>query len=325
GERSRVPDPDQDPRARQPPHGGSPGRARRVVAPGGEGVRRHGDPRAGQRDQHHRRPRRTGRPPLRGAGAPAPAGPAPRRVRRRPHHRHGQGRRAALRGPGRRGAALLTRSHRAPQDQWPAPVRRRHRQQHGHLRHRPGRHRQVLPGRRPRRAGPAGPHRQPHHPHPPGRGGGGAPGLPAGRRAGQGRPLPAPALRRPLRHARPRGGQAPARGGDHRGRPSGLHAGPHAQRQLPHPRRGPEHHARADEDVPHPHRLRLPGRGHRRRHPGRPPGRSKRPAGPGGDPHRHRRPVLRAPHVEGRGPAPDRPADRRRLRARQTRVELRLL
>ena len=51
--------------------------------------------------------------------------------------------------------------------------------------------------------------------------------------------------------------------GHHRGRPAGLHARPHAQRRVHHPRRGAEHLARADEDVPHPARLRLQDRGHR--------------------------------------------------------------
>ena len=35
------------------------------------------------------------------------------------------------------------------------------------------------------------------------------------------------------------------------------------QRRVHHPRRGAEHHARADEDVPHPARLRLEDRRHR--------------------------------------------------------------
>ena len=56
----------------------------------------------------------------------------------------------------------------------------------------------------------------------------------------------------------------------HRGRAARLHARPHAQRRLRHPRRGAEHHHRADEDVPHPPRLRLQGGDHRRRDPGRP-------------------------------------------------------
>ena len=58
--------------------------------------------------------------------------------------------------------------------------------------------------------------------------------------------------------------------GHHRGRAAGVHARPHAQRRVHHPRRGAEHLARADEDVPDPARLRLQDGGHRRRHPGRP-------------------------------------------------------
>ena len=58
--------------------------------------------------------------------------------------------------------------------------------------------------------------------------------------------------------------------GHDRGGAAGVHAGPHAQRRVHHPGRGAEHHARADEDVPDPARLRLQDRGHRRRHPGRP-------------------------------------------------------
>ena len=58
--------------------------------------------------------------------------------------------------------------------------------------------------------------------------------------------------------------------GHDRGRAAGVHAGPHPQRRVHHPRRGAEHLARADEDVPHPARLRLEDGRHRRRHPGRP-------------------------------------------------------
>ena len=64
---------------------------------------------------------------------------------------------------------------------------------------------------------------------------------------------------------------APAHGARHdRGRAARVHARPHAQRLVHHPRRGAEHHARADEDVPHPARVRLEDRRHRRRHPDRP-------------------------------------------------------
>ena len=58
-------------------------------------------------------------------------------------------------------------------------------------------------------------------------------------------------------------GAAPARARHGRGRAARVHAGTHAQQQLHHPRRGPEHDARADEDVPHPHRVRLEGGRHR--------------------------------------------------------------
>ncbi len=60
-----------------------------------------------------------------------------------------------------------------------------------------------------------------------------------------------------VRSPRARGRAAPARPGHHRGRAAGVHARPHTQQFVHHPRRSPEHHARADEDVPHPDRLRL--------------------------------------------------------------------
>ena len=63
-----------------------------------------------------------------------------------------------------------------------------------------------------------------------------------------------------------------------RGRADRVHARPHAERRLRHPRRGAEHHLRADEDVPDPPRLRLEGGGHRRHHPDRPADRARRPA-----------------------------------------------
>ena len=49
-----------------------------------------------------------------------------------------------------------------------------------------------------------------------------------------------------------------------------LHARPHAERRLRHPRRGAEHHVRADEDVPDAPRLRIEGGDHRRHHADRP-------------------------------------------------------
>ena len=79
-----------------------------------------------------------------------------------------------------------------------------------------------------------------------------------------------PLYGRALRHHRFRQGRSHAGPRNHRGGPrSPSCVGADAQRQLRHSRRGPEHHQRADEDVPHPHRLQLQGGGQRRRHPGR--------------------------------------------------------
>ena len=74
------------------------------------------------------------------------------------------------------------------------------------------------------------PRGQPHHPHPPGRRGRRAPGLPARRPDGEDRPVPAAAVRRAARHARPREGRGLPGEGRHRGRAAGLHARPDAQR-----------------------------------------------------------------------------------------------
>ena len=104
-------------------------------------------------------------------------------------------------------------------------------------------------------AGAAGQAGQPDHPDPPGGRGGRAAGLPARHAQRQDRPLPAAALRRAARHGRPRVDPAADGRRHHRGRPAGLHARPHAQRRVHHPRRGAEHLARADEDVPHPARA----------------------------------------------------------------------
>ena len=51
--------------------------------------------------------------------------------------------------------------------------------------------------------------------------------------------------------------------GRDRGRAARVHARPHAERLVHHPRRGPEHEPRADADVPDPARLRLEGGRHR--------------------------------------------------------------
>ena len=79
-------------------------------------------------------------------------------------------------------------------------------------------------------------------------------------------PVPAPALRRALRHARSREGGEAAGAQRHRSRADRLHARPHAQRQLHHPRRSAEQHARADEDGAHAPGLQLEDGGQRRHH-----------------------------------------------------------
>ena len=144
------------------------------------------------------------------------------------------------------------------QDAEPEALRRRDRQAHDHLRHRPGRHRQDLPRDGQGRAGAAGQAGQPDHPDPPGGRGGRAARLPARHAEREDRPLPAPALRRAARHDRP--GVDPQAAGrrHHRGRAAGLHARPDPQRRVHHPRRGAEHLARADEDVPDPARASAP-------------------------------------------------------------------
>ena len=58
--------------------------------------------------------------------------------------------------------------------------------------------------------------------------------------------------------------------GHHRSRAAGLHARPHAQRFVRDPRRGAEHHQRADENVPHAPGIQFQSRDHRRRHADRP-------------------------------------------------------
>ena len=124
------------------------------------------------------------------------------------------------RAPGRRADAqhpVQPRPHDPAQDAEPEALRRRDRPAHDRLRHRPGRHRQDLPGDGQGGAGAAGQAGQPDHPDPPGGRGGGAARLPARHPLREDRPLPAAALRRAARHDRPRvdpaadGAPAPSR------------------------------------------------------------------------------------------------------------------
>ncbi len=96
---------------------------------------------------------------------------------------------------------------------------------------------------------------QADHPRAARRRGGRVAGVPAGRHAGQGRSLPAAAVRRARGHDAARAGAARPRDAGDRDRAARVHARPHARRRLRHSRRGPERHGDADEDVPHPPRA----------------------------------------------------------------------
>ena len=131
--------------------------------------------------------------PVRRARRGRPRGAAPRRAR--DDHPDRPGRHHRDRRAGARDAAR--RDHRAPrrraepqhpqqprpldppQDAEPEALRRLDRQAHDHVRHRPGGHRQDLPGDGQGRPGAAVEERQPDHPDPPGGRGGGAARLPA--------------------------------------------------------------------------------------------------------------------------------------------------
>ena len=134
-------------------------------------------------------------------------------------------RRARVARPGARGRRLAP-----PQPQGhaevgqPEALRRRDPALHDHVRRRPGRHRQDVPGHRDggRRAEQA--RGQPHHPHPPRGRGRRAARLPARRPDGEGRSLPAPAVRRAARHARRRARRRPPRARGDRGRAARVHA-----------------------------------------------------------------------------------------------------
>ena len=151
------------------------------------------------------------RPAVRGARRAAPARPGPRRVGGAPHDRHGPRRRAPERGAHRR---------RPARRQGP-PVRPK---TSGQKRYVDAIRENVITFG----LGPAGTGKSwlavamavqalqaqaggAHHPHPAGGRGGGAARLPARRPDGQDRPVPAAAVRRPLRHGRARGRAEAAR------------------------------------------------------------------------------------------------------------------
>ena len=184
-----------------------------------------------------------------------------------------------------------------------------------HVRRRSGGHRQDVPGHGDGRRRTLAPRGQPDHPDPPRGRGRRAARLPARRPDGEGRPVPAPAVRRAARHDGSRARRRCTRAGRHRGRAAGVHARPHAQRLVRDPRRGAEHVARADEDVPHPARAsarRWSSPATSRRSTCRA---SSSPASSwSATSSRRRRHRVRALRRRGRRPPPARPADRRGLR-----------
>ena len=131
------------------------------------------------------------------------------------------------------------------QDHGPEALRRRDPRVHRDLRDRPGRHRQDVPRDGARRRGARREAGRPDHPHAPGGRSRRAARLPARRHAREGRPVPAAALRRPLRHARRRQADRAHGARRDRGRAARVHARPHAERLVHHPRRGAEHLARS--------------------------------------------------------------------------------
>ena len=149
-----------------------------------------------------------------------------------------------------------------------------------HVRHRPGGDREDVPRDGVCRGGAAGAPGEADRPHAPRGRGGGEAGLSARRSRREGEPVPSPALRRAGRHDghRPRAGNDDAR--PDRSGAARVHARPHAQRLVRHPRRSAEHDERADADVPDPPRLQLARRRDRGRDAGGPPRAAERAGSP---------------------------------------------
>ena len=228
--------------------------------------------RARQPARHRRRARRCRRRaqgprrPLRAAEARPVDRDGRRRCRRalRPHRR-----RAAATSDGIR-TRRRTVQARSPgqRDYLDGAARARHGVRAG-----AGRHRQDLSRRRHGRVAAAGRQGRAHRAVAAGGRGRRAAGLPARRHEGEDRSLSAAALRRAARHAAGRADRQPHGIGRDRDRAARLHARPHAGALLRHPRRGAEHHADADADVPDAPGRGLAHGGHRRSQPDRPAGR----------------------------------------------------
>ena len=127
---------------------------------------------------------------------------------RRRRARRARGRPGRPRGLRRRRLAPPRQEDRA-EDGHAEGLRRRDPPVHGDVRHRPGRHRQDVPRDGAGGRGAARARGRADHPDAPRGRGRRAARLPARRHDGEGRPVPAPALRRALRHARPRQGEQP--------------------------------------------------------------------------------------------------------------------
>ena len=292
------------------------GRARRAAAPGRGRVRRHHDRRAWQRDHHRRRRRRAGRPGSSRSSSSCSSAARGSTPRRSTAPSTWCRRRAALRGarpPRCCARPAAGRCARRPPARSATSTRSRPT-------------RSPSASGRPAPASPTSPWRWRCRPCRPSRSNRiilTRPAVEAGERLGF---LPGDLMAkvdpylRPLYDAlydmlEPEGTQRLLDRGHDRGRAARLHARPHAERQLRHPRRGAEHHARADEDVPHPHRLRLEGGRDRRRHPDRRAGRPLGARRARADARRRRGPRLRPPRPGRRRPPPDRAGHRVGLRA----------
>ena len=178
---------------------------------GGGGARRvarrsvaHARGASGLRSLLERQHRHLGR---RGRGGPGGRDGDPRALgagRARARHRAGDDRvgraRARVLGvalEGARGRRVAPpQPARRPEVGQPEALRGRDPPLDGDVRHRPGRYRQDVPGDGDGHGGAVAARGQPDHPHAAGGRGGRAARLPAGRPDGEGRPLPAPAVRR---------------------------------------------------------------------------------------------------------------------------------
>ena len=161
--------------------------------------------------------RRRGRPGADGAGRGSTGGHHPRGIpavgrRRAAGGAAGGGRcrrRPARLSDARAGAALQPPAG-AAEEREPAPLPGRHRALRPRARRRAGGHRQDVPGDGPGGGVPDGQAGEPHHPRPPGGGGRREARISPRRPPAEGQSVPAPVVRRAVRHARRRAHQPAA-------------------------------------------------------------------------------------------------------------------